>query len=403
MVNRPISERIGNRKQKELFELIRQGGTVSKIELLEESGLTVSTLTRLLDELCTQGLIAESGHGPSTGGRRPVLYRIQANYGCAFGVDISRTLSRLVLTDMQMKVLESRTWEMNETMTPDVLLAALAEEAKAMLKRRRIASEHVLGMGVGAVGPVDREEGVILNPRYFPTPGWQGVPVRRMLEDKLGMPVLLDNGANTALLAESWSRHKRSFRHMLYVHLGVGLRSSMLSEGKIIYGAVDMEGSIGQMIIQTDGVAPRSQEGNYGALESYASIYAVEREIRSKLKQGRPSMLSSFGSPDALAFREIVQALNNRDPLAVEVMTQAAVYFGIGLANLLNMLHPEKVVLGGPLISTNDLFFYTATQTAIKKTYYYPDYQVLFSKGSFGEEALAIGAAGLVIRQLSAH
>ncbi|MFF2153724.1 ROK family protein [Paenibacillus chitinolyticus] len=402
MVNSPISERIGNRKQKELFELIRQGGTVSKIELLEESGLTVSTLTRLLDELCAQGLIAESGHGPSTGGRRPVLYRIQADYGCAFGVDISRTLSRLVLTDMQMKVLESRTWEMKEGLTPDVLLASIADEAEAMLQRRGFSPGHVLGMGVGAVGPVNREEGVILNPRYFPTPGWQGVPIREMLEERLGLPVLLDNGANTALLAESWSRHKRSFRHMLYVHLGVGLRSSMLSEGKLIYGAVDMEGSIGQMIIQTDGVAPRSQEGNYGALESYASIYAVEREIRARIKQGRPSVLSAFGNPDAITFREIIQALHSRDPLAVEVITQAAVYFGIGLANLLNMLHPEKVVLGGPLISTNDLFFYTATQTAIKKTYYYPDYQVLFSKGSFGEEALAIGAAGLVIRQLSA-
>ncbi|WP_068775239.1 ROK family transcriptional regulator [Paenibacillus sp. FJAT-26967] len=403
MANKPITERIGNRKEKEIFELIRQGGTVSKIELLEKSGLTVSTLTRLLDELCDQELITESGYGPSTGGRRPVLYQIRADYGCALGVDISRTLTRLVLTDMHLNILDSRTWEMTVRMTPDVLLEEIAAEAAAMLSRCEIPADRVLGMGLGAVGPVDRREGVILNPRYFPAPGWQEVPVRALLERRLGLPVLLDNGANTALLAESWSRQKRSFRHMLYVHIGVGLRSSMLSEGELIYGAVDMEGSIGQMIIQTDGISPRSQEGNFGALESYASIYAIERETRARLKQGRHSTLSAAGDPDAVTFREIVQALAAGDPLVVEVITQAAVYFGIGLANLLNMMHPERVVLGGPLIAASDLFFYTATQTAIKKTYYYPTYQVLFSKGSFGEEALAIGAAGLVIRQLSSH
>lgn len=97
-----------------------------------------------------------------------------------------------------------------------------------------------------------------------------------------------------------------------------------------------------------------------------------------------------------------MEALRRRDPLATEIVTQAATYFGIGLANLLNVLHPEKVVLGGPLMNANDLFFYTATQTAIRKTYHYPQYQVMFSKGSYGDEALAIGAAFMILDKITA-
>jgi predicted NBD/HSP70 family sugar kinase len=77
----------------------------------------------------------------------------------------------------------------------------------------------------------------------------------------------------------------------------------------------------------------------------------------------------------------------------VEIVTEAATYFGIGLANLLNILHPEKVILGGPLLAGSDLFFQTATGVAVRRSYHYPTYQVVFSKGSLGEEALAIGAA----------
>jgi predicted NBD/HSP70 family sugar kinase len=85
----------------------------------------------------------------------------------------------------------------------------------------------------------------------------------------------------------------------------------------------------------------------------------------------------------------------------VEIVTEAATYFGIGLANLLNILHPEKVILGGPLLAGSELFFQVATQVAIRKTYYYPSYQVVFSKGNLGEEALAIGAAVMVMRHLT--
>lgn len=395
-------KRIGSPKAKELFQEIRRKHEIGKNDLLAVSGLTVSTLTRVLEELAFAGLISESGLGISTGGRRPILYQVRADYGYAFGLDISRVTSRLILLDLAGTKLDSKEWRMGENNTPEVLMQLVASQVEEWMDKHSIAFEQIIGMGVGAVGPLNRETGVIEEPEWFAAPGWSHVPAVQMLEDRLGFPVMLDNGANTALIAESWANRTKDFRHMLYVHGGTGLRLGMMTDNKLIHGAVDMEGSFGQMIIQADGLPFRTPQGNFGALDTYASVYAIEREVNSRLRTGRSSALLQIVQPGEPArFPDIMQALKLMDPMVTEIVTQAATYFGIGLANLLNILNPEKVILGGPLMTDSSLFFYTATQTAIRKTYHYPKYQVIFSKGTYGEEAIAIGAAQLMLSQLT--
>ncbi|WP_036605033.1 ROK family protein [Paenibacillus assamensis] len=400
----PLQDRIPSSKAREIFRRIRQKHEISKNDLLTKSGLTVSTLTRVLEELSAAGLIEESGFGASTGGRRPILYRTRASYGYCFGLDISRTTSRLAIVDAAGQKIDSISWTMTEHMTPSALIDYVVEQIQLWVAKYRIPHEQCIGLGIGAVGTLDRFTGIIENPQWFYAPGWNDVPIGAELEHRLRIPVLLDNGANTAIIAESWSNRTKGVRYMLYVHAGVGLRSAMMADGKLIHGATDMEGSLGQMIIQADGIPHRTPGGNYGCLDSYATIYAIEREAISKLRTGRPSRLQSvIQLGEAVTFRHIIEALHQQDTLATEIVSQAATYFGIGLANLLNVLHPEKVILGGPLMTSNDLFFYTATQTAIRRTYHYPSYQVVFSKGTYGEEAIAIGAALLVLDNLTSR
>jgi predicted NBD/HSP70 family sugar kinase len=396
-----VGERIGSRKHKEIYELIRRQGTVSKIDLLEQSQMTGSTLTRTLDELASHGWLLEAGLGESTGGRRPILYQTNPAAGYVFGLDISRMTSKLILCDLHMNKLESASWIMDKRMTPEYLLEDIASSASAMLAAHGIAASSILGMGVGAVGPLDRFTGTVLEPLYFPADGWRNVRVADFLQERLGIPVWLDNGANMAIVGESWSDRNRDYQHLLYVHLGVGIRSAMMSNGKVVYGAVDMEGSIGQMIIQTDG--PRlGDHGNYGCLETFASIHALEQQAQSRLKQGRESSLRTKESNiDQINFTHLVQSLQEQDQMTVEIFTQAATYFGIGLSNLLNILHPEKVILGGSLINSHPSFFQMSTRVAIRNTYHYPTYQVVFSQGHLGEEALVTGAAITVINRLT--
>lgn len=387
--------------KKTVMERIAQKDDVSKAELLAEFSFTSSSLTRLLEELISEGWIIESGLGQSTGGRKPILYRINPTHRYIFGIEISRIHSTIGLFDLKMNALEYRQWPMDETMTPQILVNYVHKQMEEMEKRNGISRDKIAGIGIGAVGPLDRETGVILNPLYFPAKGWTNVKLCQLIEEKTGVTALLDNGANTALMGEHWAYRQEKIQHMLYIHVGTGLRSAMMSGGQLVYGAVDMEGSIGQMVIQIDG--PRLDgTGNYGALEAFASVQAMERQARFQIKMGRMQLREAENlDPELVHFPLLVKALHRGDPYMKEMFLQSATYLGIGLGNLINILHPEKVILGGAMVNANDSYFDMAVATAQKNIYYASEYQPVFTRGIFQEHAVAVGAAVLVLKQIS--
>lgn len=191
-------------KHRTVYELIRKQDAISKIHLLEQTKWSVSTMTRTLEELCEQQLILEAGLGDSTGGRRPILYTVNPSYGYVFGLEISRTNAMLILCDMSLNKLASKRWTMTEEMTPDIVVSEVVIAITDMMSKLNIDVNVVIGLGVGAVGPLDRTKGNMINPLYFPATGWSNVPIQHMLEEKLSIPVVLDNGANMAILGEHW-------------------------------------------------------------------------------------------------------------------------------------------------------------------------------------------------------
>jgi len=386
--------------KKMVFDEIANQRLVSKADLMSRFSLPSSSMTRMLDELLAKGLIAESGFGDSTGGRKPILYRINSEYGYIFGLEISRIYSSLGLYDMQMNTLSFSRWTMSDEMTPQRLVEHVASTARSFLESNRIPRDQIIGIGIGAVGPLQPETGIILEPQFFGSPGWSNVPICALIREQTGFHAVLDNGANNALIGEHWALEKEDVRHMLYVHAGAGLRSAMMSNGQIVRGAVDMEGSIGQMIIQTDG--PRLQnKGNYGALEAFVSVQALENQVRSQIKLGRESLLSEMKTVDQIGFDSLLSALDQGDTLVREQFMQAAAFLGIGLANLINVLHPEVVILGGALPSACRLFYETSIDIARKNTYYYPKYEPVFSSGELKEDAVAFGSAVMMLRNIA--
>ncbi|GEM_PF-243831 len=383
-----------------IYSHIAERGTVSKAELLERYSMTSSTLTRLLEEMVSEKLIEASGFGPSSGGRRPILYETNPHYGYFFGLEISRFSSTLGFFDVRMNPMSLTRWRMDEAMTPERVVDHASAMMKAILNDHKIDSSQVVGVGIGAVGPLDRERGIIVKPRYFSSPGWVNVPICRMIEEKTGFSAELENGANAALMGEQWAMRSAKPLHMLYVHAGVGLRSAMMSYGQIIHGSLDMEGAIGQMIIQTDG--PRlNEDGNFGALEAFASVQALERLAQSRVKISGGDWAERLQvPPDRIRYELLLQELRQNNSHVEEMFRQAASYLGIGLANMINMFHPETVVLGGALINSYDRFYDTAIGVARKNVYYYPEYEPVFTKGELREDAVATGAALMMWKKM---
>lgn len=398
-MSKPFNTALPSSK-KLIYVRIAEKGVVSKAELLAEFPMTSSTLTRLLDEMVTEKLLLASGLGPSSGGRRPILYETNPAYGYFFGLEISRRISTLGFFDMHMNPMSLTRWRMDEAMTPAQLVDHVYANMRSILNDHRIEARQVIGIGIGAVGPLDREKGIILKPLYFPAQGWVNVPICQMLQEKSGIPAYLENGANTALLGEQWTMRRSNPQHMLYVHAGVGLRSAMMSYGQIVHGSIDMEGAIGQMIIQAGG--PRLHDGgNYGALEAYVSVQALEKTAQAQAKLGRGRLAEAYAvTPEQIRYDLLLQALSQENSYVMDLFAESASYFGIGLANLINMFHPEAIILGGALINSHESFFKSAIEVARKHIYYYPEYQPFFSKGELKEDAVATGAALMVWRGL---
>jgi predicted NBD/HSP70 family sugar kinase len=214
-----------------------------------------------------------------------------------------------------------------------------------------------------------------------------------MFEQATGFSAILDNGANTALLGEHWSIRDEHIEHALYVHAGVSLRSAMMSYGKIVHGGFDREDAVGQMIIHMDG--PRLHNaGNYGALEAYASILALEAQARAQAKIGRIDLAQRYAvAPEQLNYDVLLRALHDGNSFVKQLFQHSAACFGVGLANLINIFHPQLVILGGALINSKSDFFQTALEVANKNTYYSPTYEPRFSKGKLKEDAVVTGAA----------
>jgi predicted NBD/HSP70 family sugar kinase len=250
-------------------------------------------------------------------------------------------------------------------------------------------------VGLGTVGPLEREQGVMISPKNFAATGWIGSPIKRMLEQELKLPVIIDNGANTAVLAEHFFGDGKEFQNIAYFHCSVGIRTGVISAGTIVRTINDAEDAFGHMVIDfVDGELCSC--GNYGCIERYSSIFAIVQKFTVALKKGRVSKV--IKPIEQIDYMDICEAAETGDDLAREIISNAATIFGAGLANYINLLNPSLVILSGPLVKQSGLFYQICTTSALKRIYSKPAKRIIFSKGGrFGDDAVSLGAAAMVI------
>jgi len=383
---------------KQLYKLINNLGPITKSDLIAETGLSQTTCSRLIQDLLDQKLIIENGLGESSGGRKPSLYEIEPEAFNLIGIDISRTYTKVLLMNLKYKVKEEARMKMNQTSTPENTINFIEEKVNIMLINNRIEIKDILGIGIGTIGPLDRENGIIINPFDFPADGWLNIPITEILSRKFNTTVLIDYGVNTALLAEYQNSYHRTYNNILYIIKGIGSRTGIIIDGNLKHGT-DKFGVYGQGHMIVDIHGRKCSCGEYGCVQAYSSINVIITDVIKSLKLGKKSILNDRVSDiENIQFDDICQAVNENDPLCCEVIENAAYYTGMGIFNLINVLHPELIILSGPIYNNMNLFYEVATKTALKRDkIIYPNHSIQFSRGELGENAIAIGAGGLVL------
>lgn len=239
---------------------------------------------------------------------------------------------------------------------PDSVVQRMVETAKRSMGR--LAAEEpgakVIGVGIGAPGPLDFHRGVVL---LAPNLGWKDMPLRDRIAKALGLPAALDNDANCAALGEWWQGAARGTEHALTVTIGTGIGGGVILHGKIYHGASDCAGELGHTTIDMDG--RRCACGNYGCLEAYASGPAIALRAAEALQSGYESSLRARvgGELSKLTAQTVYDAAAEGDELALEVVRDTASYLGAGIANFLNIFNPQVVVVCGGVTAAGERLF----------------------------------------------
>lgn len=220
--------------------------------------------------------------------------------------------------------------------------------------RREVRGAEIIGIGVGAPGPLDTKSGIVL---LTPNLGWVNLPLRQIIHDRLALPAALDNDANCAVLGEWWMGAARGTRIAIGITIGTGIGGGLIIDGKLFHGASDCAGEIGHTTIDTEG--RRCKCGNYGCLEAYASGPNIALRACEEIKAGAVSRLSQYVNGDLrqITAQTVYQAAHDGDDLALEVVNDTAKFLGAGIANLVNIFNPEVVVVCGGVTLAGDHLF----------------------------------------------
>ena len=223
------------------------------------------------------------------------------------------------------------------------------------IQQTKAQRRDFIGVGIGAPGPLDRDKGIVI---VAPNLGWRNFPLRDRIGERLNLPATLDNDANCATVGEWWQGAARGATNVIGMTIGTGIGGGLILDGKLFHGSSDVAGKIGHTTIDLNG--RHCKCGNYGCLEAYASGPAIATRAREVLvREETASLLPSLvdGRLEAITAETVYRAAQKGDAVASEIVRDTARYLGAGIANLLNILNADVVVVAGGVTQAGDALF----------------------------------------------
>lgn len=277
---------------------------------------------------------------------------------------------------------------------PEAVVARIVKSVQEAVKSAKLGPGDLLALGSGAPGPLDPDSGVVLHTPNMP--GWDNVPLAKMLSEATGVPAFIANDVDLGTLGEFALGAGRGRRHVVGIFVGTGIGGGLILNGELWQGWRRAAAEIGHMIVLAEG--PYCGCGNRGCLEALASRTAIERDIWAGIKAGRESLIPGLMKGDEkarLTSGALADAWKQGDTLVADVLGRVQFYLGLGIASVVNFVDPEMVILGGGVIEAFDDDFLepirrVAYQNFINKR---NAHNVKIVAASLGDNAALLGAA----------
>jgi len=273
---------------------------------------------------------------------------------------------------------------------PERVLNRVLRLAENVLATPGVSADAIQRIGIGCAGPVDRQGGLILNPPNLP--GWVRIPLVEHIEKALGRPTVLENDANAAALGEFRYGAGKGASSLVYLTVSTGIGSGIILDGKIWHGVKDGAGEVGHMTLLPDG--PVCGCGNRGCLEALASGPSIARRAREALATGQPSRLRAAGDFTAA---DVVHLAQEGDAIAAEVWNETVEYLGLGVAAIVTILAPERVVIGGGVSQAGDFLFVPLRREVRRRVKLVVVESVPILPAALGPDVGILGAAAVAL------
>jgi predicted NBD/HSP70 family sugar kinase len=324
-----------------VLNLIRSHQPISRADLARHSGLQRSTVSVIAEQLIDQRWVTEGANGHTLRGRRPRFLHLNKERVGIIGVNIRPAMTTVALADLDANFVAQES--MPTATDPKRFVKELTPRLHNLIKMRpEITCE---GIGVSLPGRVDRASQKLV---FAPNLGWRDFDLKTPLEQATGLPVELENAANSCALAEIWfGRHAHGVTNLVAITVSEGIGSGLILNHQLIQGSSGMAGEFGHTAIVQDGLECRC--GNRGCWEVYASNSAAVRyylQSASPLRGGKNGSASSGQAP---TFNDLLLLAEQNDPKAVEALRMMADYLGRGLALLVTGLAPDVIVVIGEI------------------------------------------------------
>jgi len=321
-------------------------------------------------------------------------------YKYIIGVDLGATNIVSLLVSLNGEVIARDTRKTMGENGKERTISQIVNSARNVIgegERSGIFSKSILGLGIGGPGPLNSDGGVIhIAPNI---PGWINTYLARELEDELRMTVFLENDANAAALGEWWLGAGRDVDNLVLLTLGTGIGGGIIINGEVLHGARHTAGEIGHMVIREGGLLCGC--GNRGCLEAYASASAVAKRTLNAIKKGKKTILTDLvkNKLEDITCKLVYDEARKGDNLCKRVVEEIGRYLGIGIANIVNLINPEMVILGGGMARAGDLIFEPVRKYVQQNAFTAAMEGVKIVPAALGVNAGAIGAVAYVLKK----
>ena len=405
MKRRPLLEQhhLTEREEKsfQVLELLRARGPLTRTELSQGTGFNIVTVSNYINQFIKQLLVSERGFDVSTGGRKPILVELNARAGFAIGVDIGPSNVPtaqvvLVITDLRGQVVH-RIVKRREPENLDCLLQSLGGWLRELLKTSPVDTKRIFGVSVGLPGIMDERAGTVRETSLHGV-RTNYVTVRDQLEAELHLPVLIGNDSTLAGYGEFRLGLDRSAQNAVYLYSDIGC--SLIFNGHLYWGSGGSAGELGVFSPTEDDYLQWINTPSF-ALSNVWDL-GLASQAKKLIQEGHATAIQELaqGAFDAIDLHTVLQAAQSGDPLARELVEHAAMQLGIRIASLVNLLNPDVVIIGGGIEKAESLLFEPVWRSVKKYAYEEPASLVDILPAQLGENAVALGAACWVIREV---